>query len=123
MEKGPHCSRSIARVKQFFSRSLGNDGRELQGENSKKQIILEAKTLCAVVAHLLWSEVLQDKKSLLYVDNEGTKFRLIKGASENEVVDSLARILRNMRQRFVPFAGYPVQFIQQSCRCTFSRRQ
>ena len=106
--KGPHCSRSICKSETIFSRSLGNDGRELLGENSKKQIIFEAETLCAVVAHLLWSEVLQDKKSFLYVDNEGTKFRLIKRASENEVVDSLARTLRNMRQRFVPFAGYPV---------------
>ena len=62
------------------------------GERSKKQIIFEAETLCAVLAFSLWSKFFSGKKSFLYVDNEGTKFSLIKGKSENAVVDAISHI-------------------------------
>ena len=79
-------------TKLFFSCRVVQQFRDLLGESSKQQIIFEAETLCAVVAHLLWINALQGKKSFLYVDNEGTKFSLIRGSSENAVVDLLAQI-------------------------------
>ena len=79
-------------MKKFFSLPLEQEGRALLGEDSKKQIIFEAETLCAVVAHLLWIKEIEGKKCFIYVDNEGTKFSLIRGASENTVVDVLAQI-------------------------------
>ena len=62
----------------------------LLGEPNRKQIIFEAESLCAVPAYSLWAEFIVGKKSFLYVDNEGTKFSLIRGKSDNLVVDAIA---------------------------------
>ena len=74
----------------FFSLELHADVRVLLGEQHKKQIIFECETLAAVIAFILWSKVFEAKRSILYVDNEGSKFALIKGFADNEVVDKLA---------------------------------
>eukprot|EP00435_Cladocopium_sp_Y103_P054615 s3212_g17.t2 len=82
----------ISGRKEFFSCPLDAEKRSLLGEQSKKQIIFEAESLCAVLAYMLWSQSLEHRKSFLYVDNEGTKFSLINGASENAFVDVLSQI-------------------------------
>ena len=77
----------------FFSCQLDEEQRILLGEPNRKQIIFEAETLCAVLAYNLWDEYMNNRKSFLYVDNEGTKFCLIRGKSDNLVVDTIAGIL------------------------------
>ena len=77
--------------KFFFSIELTEEQRILLGENHKEQIIFEAETLSAILAFDLWSERCATRKFFLYVDNEGTKFSLIKGCSPNAVVDLLAQ--------------------------------
>ena len=79
-------------VRQFFSISLSEQQRVLLGEPCKKQIIFEAETLCAVLAYILWLPQVENKKCILFVDNEGTKFSLVRSASENDVVDLLVQI-------------------------------
>ena len=76
----------------FFSCQLDEEQRRILGEPSRKQIIFEAESLCAVLAYNLWSEEMACKKNFLYVDNEGTKFSLIRGKSDNVVVDAIACI-------------------------------
>ena len=56
----------------------------------KKQFFFEAETLAAVVAFLLWSPEFVNRRCVLFVDNEGTKFSLLRGLSENKVVDFIA---------------------------------
>lgn len=56
------------------------------------QIIFEAEVLAAVVATVLWKSVLKDVRTLLFVDNEGAKFALLKGYNDNSVVDRLAEV-------------------------------
>eukprot|EP00435_Cladocopium_sp_Y103_P067672 s1151_g30.t1 len=75
---------------QFFSLPVDAHVRVLLGENYKKQIIFEAETLAAVVATILWKAELNAKRGVLFVDNEGSKFALLKGLSENTCVDLLA---------------------------------
>eukprot|EP00435_Cladocopium_sp_Y103_P026152 s3258_g6.t1 len=79
-------------VVQFFSLEVGSEERKALGELYKKQIIFEAKTLSAVVAFVLWKDLFANKRCLLFVDNEGTKFSLLKGMSENGIVDQLAEL-------------------------------
>ena len=76
----------------FFSLELQRDVKILLGEQHKKQIIFECETLAAVIAFILWSKVFESKRCILYVDNEGSKFALIKGLADNEVVDKLAHL-------------------------------
>ena len=77
---------------QFFSLSLDAEARSTLGELVKKQIIFEAETLAAVVAYILWLELFSNRRCLIFVDNEGTKFSLLRGISDNAVVDFLAEI-------------------------------
>ena len=76
----------------FFSVPLDERWRNLLGELSKKQIIFEAETLAAVVALHVWHAKLASWRSFLFVDNEGCKFALMKGLSDNAIVDKLAEM-------------------------------
>lgn len=60
------------------------------GGETERQIIFEAETLAAVTAFALWRPVVAGKNGVLFVDNEGTKFSLLKGTPDNETVDLLA---------------------------------
>ena len=79
-------------VWQHFSLPLNANLREVLGEGQKKQIIFEAETLGAVVALAVWKDQIKFKRCVLYVDNEGTKFSLIKGYADNPTVDKLAQV-------------------------------
>jgi hypothetical protein len=75
---------------QYFSLPVDKKGRDILGEHCKKQIIFEAETLAALTAFFLWHELFQGQRCLIFVDNEGTKFSLLKGSSDNDTVDLLA---------------------------------
>ena len=75
---------------QFFSLPVDAVGRAVLGELEKQQIIFEAETLSAVLAFMLLKGHLTNKRCLIFVDNKGTKFSLLKGSSENKPVDLLA---------------------------------
>jgi hypothetical protein len=75
---------------QFCSLPVGKLGREALGEQSKQQIIFDAETLAAVLAFLLWGELFKNRRCLVFVDNEGAIFSLLKGSSTNFVVDIIA---------------------------------
>ena len=89
--------------RQFFSVEISGEQRFLLGENSKKQLIFEAETIAALIAFLLWSEKVLHKFSILFVDNEATKFSLIKGFADNVVVDIMAEIFCEHETSFQGF--------------------
>ena len=76
--------------REWFSVELSPDQRRLLGENSKKQIIFEAEAIASLVALMLWLDKLLHKRCTLFVDNEGVKFCLIRGLSDNPAVDFFA---------------------------------
>ena len=75
---------------QFFSLCLNEVAMDALGASVKKQIIFEAETLAAVIAFRLWLPRFINKRCVLFVDNEGTKFSLLRGISDNLVVDLLS---------------------------------
>lgn len=79
-------------VQSFFSYHLDEEQRCLLGQQHRNQIIFETETLCAVLAYNLWAEAMTNRQNVPYVDNEGTKFCLIRGKSDNQVVDAIAGI-------------------------------
>ena len=79
-------------VWQHFSLPIDPSHRQMLGEGQKKQIIFEAETLAAVVALAVWSSQIKFKRCVLYVENEGTKFSLIKGYADNHIVDKLSQV-------------------------------
>ena len=75
---------------QYFSVKVDASIRKILGELHRKQIIFEAETLAAVVAFMLWVSRCESRRCILFVDNEGSKFSLLRGLSDNSVVDFLA---------------------------------
>lgn len=88
---------------QFFSLPVNKLGRDALGEQSKQQIIFEAETLAAILAFLLWKDHFKNKRWLIFVDNEGTKFSLLTGSSTNIVVDMLAGYFAEMEAQIHSF--------------------
>ena len=85
--------------KFFFSISLDATQRAALGELTKQQIIFEAETLAGVLAYWIWEKFFEKRNCLLYLDNEGTKFCLIKGSSDNAVVDILCAIFAELEMQ------------------------
>ena len=75
---GGVCFEPDGSQSQFFSVQLSDEDLVCLGENYKKQVIFEAETLAALVAFMLWAKKFSGKRCHLFVDNEGTKFSLIK---------------------------------------------
>ena len=74
----------------FFSLAVDEEFRTLLGEEDKKQIIFEVEKLAALLATNLWQPLCGSKRVILFVDNEGTKFSLLKKVSDNACVDAMA---------------------------------
>ena len=79
----------LQKSRRFFSFELDETLRNCLGEKEKKQIIFEAETLAAVSAVLLWKKYIGNRRCIIFVDNEGTKFSMLKARSDNCVVDAL----------------------------------
>ena len=88
---------------EFFSVPVDRNGRHALGEASKKQIIFEAKILAAVLAFALWKERFSNRGCVIFVDNEGTKFSLLKGSSDNSTVDLLAGLFAELESSIHSF--------------------
>ena len=69
------------------------------GEQSKKQIIFEVETLAAILSAFLWKDLFLNKRVILFVDNEGTKFSLLKGMSDNPCVDKMAELFASLESK------------------------
>ena len=76
---------------RFFSLEVSSKQLVLLGEETKDQLIFEVETLAAVIAYILWTPLLKSQFCIMYVDNEGTKFSLVKGFSENPCVCKLVQ--------------------------------
>ena len=75
-----------------------------QVNNAKNKSFSKLKLF---VAYSLWSAYLEDRMCFLYVDNEGTKFSLMKGMSENSTVDDRwLRILLRLKHMCVRCVGF-----------------
>ena len=89
----------LAKFRRFFSFELSDEHRIKLGEASKKQIIFEAETLSAVTAIFLWKDLLSRKRCIVFVDNEGAKFSMLKARSENDVVDKIVEQFANFESK------------------------
>lgn len=81
---------------RFFSLEVDSELRKLLGEGVKRQIIFEVETLAAIISADLWQGEFGNKRVVLFVDNEGTKFSLLKGLSDNPSVDAMAELFATL---------------------------
>ena len=83
----------------YFSLPVDAKLRQLLGELSKKQIIFEVETLAAVLSAFLWQDLFLHKRIILFVDNEGTKFSMLKGMSDNPCVDRVVELFASLESK------------------------
>ena len=76
---------------EHFSLELEDDILMAMGECNKLQLIFEVETLAAVVGFKLWMGACANRRCQIFVDNEGTKFAMLKGASDNLAVSYLVQ--------------------------------
>ena len=55
-------------------------------------VIFEVETIAAVLGMLLWSHAFKGRLGHLFSDNEGTKFCLLRGVSDNACVNMSTQI-------------------------------
>lgn len=84
------------RMVAYFSLPVNAKLRSLLGEQSKKQIIFEAETLAAILSVFLRRDLFVNKRVILFVDNEGTKFSVLKGMSANACADLMAELFATL---------------------------
>ena len=83
----------------YFSLAVDVELRAFFGEDVKKQIIFEVETVAALLAVEMWQSFFGNKRTVLFVDNEGTKFSFLKGLSDNTCVDKMAECFANLESR------------------------
>ena len=76
---------------RYFSVEVSDVLLAMLGEGVKEQLMFEVETLAAVIAYMLWTPLLASQFCLMFLDNEGTKFSLVKGFSENVCVCNLVQ--------------------------------
>ena len=61
-------------------------------EDGQENIIGELETLAVAMSLLLWSGLLESTQLMVYIDNEGAKFSLIKGYSTSKKITSICAL-------------------------------
>ena len=67
------------------------DGKKMM-DSGKETIIGELETLAVAMALLLWSNYLESTQLMVYIDNEGSKFSLIKGYSVSRGITAICAL-------------------------------
>ena len=66
----------------------------------RQTVIGELETLAAAVSLRLWSRILASSKLLLFIDNEGARFSLIKGVSKAPAITAICSIASQVLDEF-----------------------
>ena len=106
----------------FFSLKGNATAREALGELAKKQINFEAETLTTVIAFRFWLPRFANRKCILFVDYEGANFSLLRGLSDNLVVDFWGEQFVELEASMHAFTWLASVIQLQRGRCTVQGR-
>eukprot|EP00435_Cladocopium_sp_Y103_P002226 s3649_g1.t1 len=79
-------------VMAWFSLLLGLHDIAMFLEPGRQTVIGEMETLVVAMALLLWGHQLQSAQLMIYIDNEGSKFALIKGYSVSIAITAICAL-------------------------------
>ena len=114
------ASFSMASGAGFGAALFGNDGALISWfglqlptedlafflKDQKQTIIGELETLTVALSLLLWGESLSSTQLMIYVDNEGAKFSLIKGCSDARPITAICALTATALDKFVILPWY-----------------
>ena len=76
----------------WFGMLVGKEQLSTLIEDGQENIIGELETLAVAMSLLLWSDLLESTQLMVYIDNEGAKFSLIKGYSTSKKITSICAL-------------------------------
>ena len=82
---------SSGRVASWFSHQLTEKICLALGAGDKATIIYELELVAAIFGLTIWSEAIRDHCTILFVDNEGVRFTIIKASAKGSVVLKLVK--------------------------------
>ena len=74
--------------------------------DGKQTVIGELETLSVAVALMLWGRVLSSPKLLIFIDNEGARFSLIKGYSKAATITHMCALASNSLDSYCVMPWY-----------------
>ena len=77
---------------KFFSLELTKDQRKALGEGCISSIIFEAELCAAILAMVLWKDVLCGRPVVAYIDNNSVRDVLISGSARNRMAIALTKL-------------------------------
>ena len=80
------------KVIAWFSLMVGLDELSIFLEPGRQTIIGELETLVVSMSLLLWGSELQSTQLMIYIDNEGSKYALIKGYSVSLAITAICAL-------------------------------
>ena len=78
-------------VVSWFSHPINRRICEALGASEKETIIYELELVAASFGHTIWGEVIKDHCTILFVDNEGVRFTIIKASAKGSVTLKLVK--------------------------------
>lgn len=73
---------SLGHVVQWFGVNISVDLCRLLGSDQKDTIIFELELLASILAVGVWSELLRESQSIIFIDNEAVRFCMIRARSQ-----------------------------------------
>ena len=78
-------------VVSWFSHPMNQSICKALGATEKETIIYELELVAAIFGLTIWSEVIKDHCTILFVDNEGVRFTIIKASAKGSVTLKLVK--------------------------------
>lgn len=78
---------------EWFSLLFTPDQVDFLRDPGQQTIIGELETLGVAMALAMWSSVLRSRRVVIFVDNEGSKFSLIRGYSTSSTITAICRMV------------------------------
>ena len=69
-------------------------------DGGRQNIIGELETLTVAMSLLLWGDIVSSSQLMIYIDNEGAKFSLIRGYSDSLAITSICALTATALDKF-----------------------
>ena len=93
-------------VIQWFSQMLGKDQRVRLAPTDAEQIITELEAIGVLAAIKQWKEMLSRKHMVCFLDNEGARGAVLRGRSNNLLLNAIARQVCEVEESSCIFPWY-----------------
>jgi hypothetical protein len=103
--EGVLCSCSGA-VLAWFGEQLDTDFCDRLKAEGQSQLICELEALAVLVALKLWSREIQGKHLVAFVDNEGSKYAILRGYSKNPCLSKIVTSIAEAEVSSTAFCWY-----------------